>query len=981
MKNLSLRKHIALALSGATISFAFVPAAIAQDAGQNPKTAPVAEEIDTVVVTGSRIQRSDYVSDSPLVTVSAAALTETGSTAVEHMLNSLPQFVPSVTTTSNNPANGGQANIDLRGLGTNRNLVLLNGRRLPAANSNGTVDINIVPAALIENIEVVTGGASAVYGSDAIAGVTNFTLKKNFEGVAIDSGYSETAESDGQEWSGSLTMGSNFSNDRGNAVFSFQYTERDAIYQGARDFSRIAYDVRKDGLHPQGSSFILEGRVANSGTNSFSTAAMNDVFGRYGAAPGSVPAQNLGVNADGSVFSMGIGAPGSVVNFKGDKNDPAFDDSAYSYNFSPPNALQLPVKRWNLAGFANLQLSDKTEAYVQTFFTTYDTTSTLAATPAEFKVPVTNPFISADLAELLASRDDPDADITVRQRMQNVGPRETTDKYDVYQLLGGIRGKVGEHYNWDIYAATSAMSQSTFLNNDVSERRLNELLTAPDGGADDCAGGYNPFGNVGTSTECADFIRAYFTNETTLDSSMVEATFGGKAFSMPSGEAKFSVGGNWREESFKFRPDGAVASGDLLGFNQVNPLQGAFHVSDVFGELYLPILKDKPLAQDLGLTFGARLSDHSISGSSTAFKVEGNWQPADIVRLRASFQRAVRAPSIAELFSPADINNPPVLEDPCSNDSAARNQGAHRDVANGGDGGIRTLCIAQGISPAIVDTYTFTNGQVATRGGGNPNLNEEKANTITFGAVFDFEKVRASVDWYSIKLDDAIFSVPAGEILLLCYGYSGNNPNLDPNDPACRAVNRLTDVDGDPQDAPEPSIPSQGTNNVSTLRTSGVDVQVDWGVDLGNAGKLDFNLLGNWLQEWKIAYVPGLPSIDYRGTIGDNISSAFPEYKLLLNARWQFHDFGAGLRVQHLPSMKNKYSSYDPDTTVGVPAFTYLDANVSWRLRESLELRAGAENLTNKTPPLYTASVQMNTDPSTYDVLGRRFYVRANMKF
>ncbi|HTU66293.1 MAG TPA: TonB-dependent receptor [Steroidobacteraceae bacterium] len=966
------------ALTGALV----LPAAplLAQDAA--PSAQDRAQEIETITVTGSRIQRNDYVSDSPLVTVSAGALTETGSTAVEHLLNSLPQFVPSVTTTSNNPANGGQANIDLRGLGTNRNLVLLNGRRLPAANSNGTVDVNIVPSALIENIEVVTGGASAVYGSDAIAGVTNFTLKKNFEGVAIDSGYSRTAESDGDDWSGSLTLGSNFADDRGNAVFSFQYTQRDAIFQGARDFSRIAYDVRKDGLHPQGSSFILEGRVSNSGVNSFSAAAMNSVFGRYGAAAGSVPAQNVGVNADGSLFSMGTGAPGSVVNFKGDKTGGSFDDAGFSYNFSPPNALQLPVQRWNLAGFATLGLSEHTEAYVQTFFTTYDTTSTLAPTTAEFKVPVTNPFIGADLAELLASRDDPDADITVRQRTQAVGPRETTDKYDVYQLLGGIRGRLGEHYNWDVYAATSSMAESTFLNNDVSERRLNELLTAADGGASQCAGGYNPFGGPqNTSPECADFVRAYFTNETTLDSSMVEATFGGKAFTLPAGEAKFSIGANWREESFDFRPDAAVASGDLLGFNQSSALRGGYHVTDVFGELYLPLLKDAPLARDFGLTFGARQSDHSISGSASAFKVEGNWQPVDVMRLRASFQRAVRAPSIAELFSPENINNPPLLEDPCDNTSAARNLGAHRDVAQGGDGGIRTLCIAQGVSPAIIDTYTFGNGQIATRGGGNPDLSEEQANTVTFGAVFDFERVRASVDWYSIKLDDAIFSVPAGEILLLCYGYSGNNPGLDPNDPACRAVNRLTDVDGEPQDDPIPSIPSQGTANVSTLRTSGIDVQVDFPLDLGAAGKLDVNLLGNWLQEWKVSYVAGLPSIDYRGTIGDNLSSAFPEYKLLLNAHWQLRDFGAGLRLQHLPSMSNKYASYDPDTTVGVPSITYVDANVSWRMKESLELRAGVENLTDETPPLYTASVQMNTDPSTYDVLGRRYYLRANVKF
>jgi outer membrane receptor protein involved in Fe transport len=968
---------------GAALSAGAAPPATAQSAADDPKAGALAQELETVTVTGSRIRRSDYVSDSPTVTVSATAMSETGSTAVEHLLNTLPQFVPSVTTTSNNPGNAGQANIDLRGLGTQRNLVLLNGRRLPPSNSNGTVDVSIVPSALIENIEVVTGGASAVYGSDAIAGVTNFTLKRDFEGVAIDSGYGRTASSDGDEWSSSITLGSNFSEDRGNAVFSFQYAERDAIYQGAREFSRISYDVRRAGRFPQGSSFILEGRYDRSDANSFTQEAVDRVFGRYGAAAGSVPfTQNLGFNPDGTVFSTGTGEPGSVVNFRGDINDPSFDDAGFSYNFSPPNALQMPVKRWNLAGFGNLALNERAEAYVQAFYTTYDTTSTLAPVPAgDLTIPVTNPFIASDLAELLASRPDAGADFGFRQRMQGVGPREAHDQYDVYQLLAGLRGKVGADHDWDVYAATSRMTNTNFLNNDVSFERLDELLHAADGGASLCAGGYDPFGGpAGMSPACANYVRAYFTNRTTLASSLAEATFGGKAFSLPDGDAQFSVGASWREERFDFRPDLAVANGDLLGFNPVEALAGAFDVTDLFGELYLPVLAGKPLARELGFTLGARFADHSLAGSSTAFKLEGNWQPIDALRLRASYQRAVRAPSIAELFSPANVNNPPLLEDPCDNTSAARRFGAHADARHGGDGAIRDLCIAQGIRADRADTYTFTNSQVQTRGGGNPDLEEEQADTVTFGVVFGSDRLHASIDWYSIRLNDAIFSVPAGEVVLLCYGYSGNNAALDPADPACQAINRTTTLRGGAANG-EPSVPSQGTDNVSTLRTSGIDVQVDLSLGLGAAGKLDLNLLGNWLDTWEVSYLPGLPTIDYRGTIGDCVACAFPDYKLLLNARWRLEDFGAGLRVQHLPAMENKYASYDSFTTVGVPSITYLDANVSWQKDETIELRLGVENLTDEVPPLYTAAVQMNTDPSAYDVLGRRYFLRANLKF
>src|SRR6188768_3222813 len=199
-----------------------VAAAIPAFAQQPPTTEGQGQEMEVLTVTGSRVKR-DFSSDSPIVSVGTDVLTQTGTSSIEQVLNQLPQFVPSITTTSNNPSNGGQANIDLRGLGTLRNLVLLDGRRLPPSNSDGSVDVNIIPAALIDHVEVATGGASAVYGSDAIAGVTNFMLKKNFEGVAIQSGYSETAQQDGTEWMSSLTLGSNFAEERGNAVFSFQY--------------------------------------------------------------------------------------------------------------------------------------------------------------------------------------------------------------------------------------------------------------------------------------------------------------------------------------------------------------------------------------------------------------------------------------------------------------------------------------------------------------------------------------------------------------------------------------------------------------------------------------------------------------------------------------------------------------------------------------------------------------------------------------
>lgn len=949
------------------------------------------ESIQEIVVTGTRIQRTDFTSDSPVASVNAEVLGETGAISIERVLNQLPQFVPSVSTSSNNPANAGQANLDLRGLGTNRNLVLLNGRRLPPSNSNGTVDVNIVPAALIERVEVVTGGASAVYGSDAIAGVTNFALKKNFGGAEFQTGFGETALRDGREWNAAFTLGSNFADDRGSAVISLQYSERDQILQGDREFSEVVMDVRRSGSVPQGSPTITEGIYSLASNNSHTQAAMDQVFARYGFAPGVVSrTQEIGFNADGTLFTTGNGVPGSnsVANFRGNTDLPGFSPDAYSYNFGPPNLLSRPMERWNLAMFGDLDVSEKVNAYTQVFYTTYESLGQIAPVPAgNITIPVTNPFIPEDLRTLLASRPNPGAAFNYRQRMEGVGPRQTFDEYDVYQFLAGFNGSVGSAWHWDVYAATSRMNNATLLNNDMSRSRLQGLLNATDGGVGTCAGGYNPFtGPVGLSAACGDYVRSYFTNRTTLDHTMAEATFGGRAFEMPAGEARFSIGAAWREEKYAFKPDLAVSRGDLVGFNRQSALDGYYNVGEFFGELYLPLLTDLSLAKSVSVTLGARASDYSTIGSAEAFKAEGNWQPVDSVRFRASWQQAVRAPSIAELFSPSNQNFPPLLEDPCSVSSAVRTNGPNADAANGGNGGIRALCVAQGIPEANIDSFSFNGGQIETFGGGNPDLQEESANTITFGVVFDspwsgvLGDLRASIDYYDIRLKDAIFSVPAGEIALLCYGFQGNNPGLDPNDPSCQALNRRTQSNGTASNGTA-WVPSQGTDNVSELNTSGIDVQVDWGLDLGNAGRLNLNMLSSWLGKWEVQYLPTVPRIDFTGTIGDSVGSAYPDYKLFFNADWNRGPLGVGLRVRHLPEMENKYASYDPFTTVGVEATTYLDANVSWQFGEGINLLIGVENLGDTEPPQYTSFIEMGTDPSTYDVLGRRYFARANVRF
>ena len=325
-----------------TASFLLPPSAVAQALG---------EDLEQIIVTGSRIARPDFESASPIVSITADAFARTSSTSVDTVVSQLPQFTPDFTSTSNNPGNGGQGNVQLRGLGATSTLVLLDGRRIVPANGNGVVDVNVIPASLVETVEVVSGGASAVYGSDAIAGVVNFKLKDKFNGVQFDGGWGQTDRGDGSEYSAGVTAGLSFAEGRGEAYGYVGYSERKAVFQSERHFSAVslgyfgpdAGGVGPGGAFlPSGSSNIAEGRNSFQPTQRPSQAAIDALFERYGFAPGTVPrlGNAYSVNADGSVFSVGNGSPGSVVNSRGDQDPLLFNDRNYTYNFGP---VELPA--------------------------------------------------------------------------------------------------------------------------------------------------------------------------------------------------------------------------------------------------------------------------------------------------------------------------------------------------------------------------------------------------------------------------------------------------------------------------------------------------------------------------------------------------------------------------------------------------------------------------------------------------------------
>jgi iron complex outermembrane recepter protein len=977
----NIENQIVDAVRGALISCAFAAVSLSAIAQEQ-----AVAELEAVVVTGSRIQRPDYESASPVVSVSSELFEQTGTTTVETLLNSLPQFVPSVTNTSNNPSNGGQANVELRGLGASRTLVLLDGRRIVPSNSTGVVDLNLLPTSLIDSVEVITGGASAVYGSDAVAGVVNFRTKK-FSGLQIDGDFGETFEGDGREWTVSVSGGTAFAGDRGHLIGTASYTDRGQVLQSDRELSAIALGYDGTDFVPLGSGTIVEGRASVAA----SPAALNALFQSYGFPAGRVAGQsNFGFNADGTLFTLGNGTPGSVVNFKGTQGS-TFNDAAYTYNFAPPNYLQLPLERKSFFGKASFDVSENTAIYAQALWGDFEANTELAPSPASsLFVPVTNRYVPVGLATLAASRaTNPTAPISVSKRVAELGPRFENNKYEVYQVTAGLGGAIGgSTWKYDLSASTGKVTIGNLQLGSVSRTKVAELTFSADGGVAKC-GGLNVFGQGSISKACADYIAVDALNKTDVKMTTAELNFNGPLFAMPAGEARGAIGTFYKKDEFNFVADpklSAVTTGsyfpgfngraDVSGFNATDNIKGSADSKEIYIETLFPLLANRPGIKKLEFGAGYRYADYSTTGGVNSYKGELVYGPTEAFSIRSSYQRAVRAPNISELFQPQLTNFPSTGltgndRDPCNFNSS------FRTGANAAQ--VTALCGAQGIPAAILPTYTYTNSQVEGLTGGNPNLSEESADTMALGVVMRIpsewrrlSSLQVSIDGYRIKIKNAISSIQASTFLPRCYD-AQYNPSLSATNFYCSYFRRDALAGGVVIDALELK------ENLATIESSGIDMQLDAVVDIG-VGKLRTNLVTTYTETHDIKALPGDPFDHYAGTIGDDIAETFPRWKATWNLGYQVGSASATLRWRYVGKVADFF-----EPTFHLPATHYVDLGTGYGFTDGmfdgLTLRAGLTNAFNRKPRTYPSAVQANTDPSTYDVLGRRYFLTASYKF
>ncbi len=990
------RRAIA-ALACAVSSLAMVSTALAQESPQaapeeqtvpsEPAAEPASSYSPEILVTGSRIARRDFVSESPIVTVGQDQLTSTGASTIEQGLNQLPQIAASAGANSSRNSRAGQANVNLRGLGQQRTLVLVDGRRMQPSGSDGTVDLNLIPPALVESVEVITGGASSTYGSDAVAGVVNIKLKKHFSGVQIDAGTGWTFEGDGANSNIGVTIGSDFADDRGNAFVSFSYSDRHQVRFTDRDYL----------LGQLYSTNTTGGLITAVSSNLPTQAAVNSVFSTYGIPAGTASrSSTFSLNPDGTLF-VGTGA----INFRsaGQGAYDTYNNSVYSVAGNGYLA-QVPLTRYNFFAHADYKITDDTSVFFDGLFTSYHVVNegpplvvgSVSSSPVS--IPVTNPFISPDLRTILASRPNPNADFLLAQLIPGTGKRTERDEYDVFQITGGVDGKVGgTDITWNVYASYGQSKLNARLQNYPSSVAVNTLVRAADGGQSICAGGYN-FVNIDSlSASCANYIRREARNLTTIKQTVIEANAQGGLIDLPAGSLRFAVGADYRNNSYDYSPDALITTGELANFLPIFPSSGSESVKEVYGELLIPVLHDLPLVKEFNLNLGYRYSDYRVAGPVSTYKADFDWNVSSFLRLRGGYARAVRAPSVGELYA-ASTTGLVALGAPGSFGSGdpCDIRGAYRNASNPNAAQVTALCLTQGVPTSSINTFQNIVSRTPFLTSGNVNLDPEISDTYSIGAVIRpnssspwFSRFSLSVDYYKISLDHAIGVVTNLVATSQCFG-SGSNPSLSNSNFYCSLISRDPNT-GQIIQIRNPSL------NLGGYRTSGIDVALDWKVPLEvlglgpKSGTVGLSSVVSYLDTFQIQTLAGGSRLDYAGTIGnqqiDFFATAHPRWKATTTFNWAIGPAELGLRWRYLGKMSNAANVGTGGVQPGVVAVSYFDLDAGFEISKGTEIRAGIVNLFDRDPPtIYTSPIgNTRSDPYTYDILGRRFYVSAKVRF
>jgi outer membrane receptor protein involved in Fe transport len=946
---------------------------------------PATQQAGDIVVTGSRIASPNLVSASPITVVNAQDIKLQGATRIEDVLNNLPQaFATQASSVSNGST--GTATLNLRNLGDQRTLVLVNGRRLmpgdPVSKSSAS-DINVLPGNMIKRIDVLTGGASSVYGSDAVGGVVNFVLDTDFTGVSVDAnygvynhdnnnrrlqnivrgaGYSAPGglTTDGRNFDVSMKIGAGTDDGRGHIVGYMSYRSIAAVAQGSRDYSAC-------GLNAGASDFGCGGSATAAPAN----------FTLTDGVQGGPPTQYT-INGAGQLVA------GRTL-----------------YNANPLNYYQRPDTRYTAGFMAHYDVSDAFKPYAEFMF--MDDRSVAQIAPSgDFSNTSTlncgNPFLSAaqvstfcratNLSGVTTTNPDgsvtPVANVLIGRRNVEGGGRQADLTHTSYRFVAGFKGDIAKGVSYDVYGQYGTTKYNLIYRNEFSVSRTQKALDAVrnsagqivcrsvvDGSDPNCVP-LNIFGTAPITSAALNYVQvAGFqqgqTKETVINGSV---TFRGGEYGIQSPFANegvgLNIGGEYRKESLDLNVDQAFQTGDLAGQGGPTlPVSGSYNVKEFFAELQVPLVADRPFFHELTVAGGYRYSDYNLSGGVSSYKGQVTWAPVRDITFRGSYNRAVRAPNIQELFQSQSVQIDGAT-DPCAGTAPSATA---------------AQCVNLGVPTNRYGLISENpSGQYNGLLGGNLNLKPETADTFTAGVILRpsfLPGFNLTVDAFSIKVKDYINIIGADTILNQC-AQTGAQA-------FCGLINR--DANGSLWQTPNGFVVDTNLNSGS-VKTRGIDINAGYTYRLAEAGTISATFTGTYVDEFTYDKAPGI-SFDCAGLYGAQCGQPQAKWRHQVRLTWQGSD-GIGLsgRWRYIDPTRFENTSSNPNLAGPsfvldrrIPAQSYFDLAVTARVADKYTFRIGANNLLDREPPVLTQTASPigsfgngNTYPGIYEPLGRYIF-------
>jgi outer membrane receptor protein involved in Fe transport len=978
--------------------------------------------VEEVVITGSRlVQAPNDISISPISTVTSQDIQQTGLLRAEDILGSLPQ-IGAEQNSGTSISSVGVATVSLRSLGSQRTLVLIDGKRMQPGGAGGIVggnanaaDINQIPAALIERADVLTGGASAVYGADAVAGVVNFVLNTHYQGVKIDSNYSfNNHKNDNQTYLNYLSS------------FGAQIPPSTVNTGQNRDISILAGANFADG---KGNATVYATYLNSSPSVGYQFDHAGCTITGGGTASSPLHCGGSGTSAHGHFIESGaFTAGGSTVSMAIDPATGLMRPFGFSdeYNYGALSYFQRQAERWTAGGFLHYDMNEHASLYSETMYARNSSTAQYGPSGSFFQTAVvgcpgtpsstpanTDPLINAQEASLLCTPagiagnqalyglTGNQIELYIARRSVESGGRHDNYESNAIRQVVGVKGPINDVWQYDAYGQVGITRfqdvEGNFLGKQQITRAL-EVVTGPNGqptctsvinGLDPACVPWNVWVPHGVTAAQLNYLSIPSTWTSDVKEYITDASvtgdLGKSGAKLPSAASglNVAVGTEYRSEEFNFEPDYVYVNGLNAGGAPSLPIAGAFHVWEAFTEARLPLMDERPGAYKLSLDAGYRYSSYTLGFNTNTYKFGLEWAPIQAVRLRGGYNRAVRAPNLDELYAPPAIGAGGVA-DPCW---GKLSQG-QTPVLNAAQ------CQLTGVPQAAWGTLaTNSAAQINTQTAGNPKLTPEIADTYTYGVVIQPQSIPnlvVSLDAFDIKIKNTISAISPTTIVIDCG--TGIEPSL------CASIHR------DPGNHSLWINSATGfvdttTRNVGINSTKGVDLASHYRLDIGKAGRLSFGLAGTYTKNFLLQPVPSGGQYDCVGLYGATCGAPLPKWRHVFTTNWAapWTGLDVTLRWRHIGSVDVDRSSSNIQLTSAyytsvahIAAYNWVDLSAAIPIGSSAEFRLGVNNIADKNPPLIPTGTLSNCPNTTcndnswvgtYDTLGRYIFAHVGFKF